>query len=157
MFRLQRFYKLQFCIAFFSNCQISMYITLNFSLETHFSLSYNVIIQLWRVQKEPWTPFPTVSFPKAFSSNHPLTAFLWHRLFMLICWLLSLYTFSTSKPSGIFSLLSVKSLCQEMKILVCVQLLQEGKNKTICWFLEGSGYIRMFFPKENSLRHGVCV
>lgn len=43
-------------------------------------------------------------------------------------YLLYLYTFS----EHFFLLPAVESLYQEIKILFCVQLLQAGKNKTIC-------------------------
>jgi len=38
-----------------------------------------------------------------------------------------------------------------------IQLLQEGKNKTSCGLLEGSGYMRMYSSKENSSRHVICM
>lgn len=157
MFRLQRFYKLQFCIAFFSNCHISMYINPNF-LETHFSLSYNVIIQLWRVQKEPWTPFPTVYFLKAFSSNHPFpTAFLWHRLFMIIFLLFSLYTPSTSIPSRkIFSPYCKESLPGDENFGLCTAA-SGGKKQNHLFISWRFRLHKDVFSKDSILRHGVYV
>lgn len=158
MFRLQRFYNLQFSIAFLSNGQIFMYVTPSFSMETHFYLSYNVIIQLQMVQKELWTLFPTVPFPKAFSSNHPFPrAFLWHRLFMMICSLFSLYSFSISIPSpNIFFFFCRESLPGDKNFGFCTTA-SGGKKQDhllISWRFR---LHKDVFSKENSLRHGVGV
>lgn len=148
MFRLQRFYDLQFCTAFFSNCWIFMYIIPNFSLENHFYLSYNVILQLWMAQKEPWTHFPTVSFPKAFSSNHLFpTTFLWHRLFMIICWLLFLYPFSIPSRNTFFSLLS-GAFARRWKFWFVYSCFRREKTRPSVDFLKVQATQRCFFKGE---------